>query len=163
MRSSAPIAIMTPAPSSPPANHATFAGVVRGEFLKIRGLFWVMAGLLVAGFVVAFLFGASAPKGKADLQQAPLRFAYGAVESNLVVFRILAGILLIIGFRHGDPCLEARGGSAVSCLCAILSAYRRACGNRRLWSGGDTQVANARVRLVRLADSAVSSPGIPCL
>ena len=68
-----------------------------------------------------------------------------------------------IGFRRGDPCLEARGGSAVSFLCALVSADRRACGNRRRWSGGDTPGATARVRLARLADSAVSSPGIPCL
>jgi ABC-type transport system involved in multi-copper enzyme maturation permease subunit len=96
MSSSAQIAVGTPAPMSPPANQATFMGVMYGEFLKIRRLFGVLVGLLTAGFVLAFLFGASAPKGKADLQQAPLRFIYGAVEVDLVVFRILVGILLIV-------------------------------------------------------------------
>ena len=69
---------------------------MRGEFLKIGRLFWWMVGLLTAGFVVAFLIGASAPKGKADLQHTPLHFFYSTMESNLVVFRILVGILLII-------------------------------------------------------------------
>jgi ABC-type transport system involved in multi-copper enzyme maturation permease subunit len=96
MSSSAQIAAGTPAPISSPANQATFAGLMRGEFLKVRRLFWGMVSLLTAGFVFAFLFGASAPKGKADLQQAPLHFTYGAVESNLVVFRILVGVLLIV-------------------------------------------------------------------
>jgi hypothetical protein len=49
------------------------------------------------------------------------------------------------------------GVSAVSFLCAILyallTAYRRACGNRRLWSGADTQGSNERVRRSQRASS----------
>jgi hypothetical protein len=41
-------------------------------------------------------------------------------------------------FSPGD---EWRSGSP----CARLSAYRRACGNLRLWSGTDNQGSNARV------------------
>jgi hypothetical protein len=41
-------------------------------------------------------------------------------------------------FRAGD---EWRSGSP----CATLPAYRRACGNRRLWSGTDNQGSNERV------------------
>ncbi len=52
------------------------------------------------------------------------------------------------------------GDVSESLFCGRLSTYRRACGNSRLWSGGDNQTTNARVRLVRLAGSAVSSPGI---
>ncbi len=44
--------------------------------------------------------------------------------------------------------------------------YRRACGNLRLWSGGDNQATNERVRRSRRTPSvrfAVFGPGIPCL
>src|SRR5262245_47544693 len=58
------------------------------------------------------------------------------------------------------------GGSAVSFLCAILTAYRRACGKLRLWSGGDNQVTNERIsrsQQIRSVWSAMLDPGIPCL
>src|SRR5258708_12696562 len=47
-----------------------------------------------------------------------------------------------------------------------LPAYRRACGNLRLWSGADTQGSNERVRRSRQGTPvqfAVFGPGIPCL
>jgi hypothetical protein len=53
-------------------------------------------------------------------------------------------ILQFIGFRRGDPCLSAWGGSAVPCLCALLTAYRRACGHLRRWSGADNQGSGGR-------------------
>lgn len=90
------IAIPTPAPVSQPVLRASFLGIIRGEFLKIRQLFWWLLGLLTVLFVAAFLLGSSAPDAKADLQQTPLHFLYYSMESNLVVFRILVGILLMI-------------------------------------------------------------------
>src|SRR5260221_9360696 len=54
-------------------------------------------------------------------------------------------------FRAGD---EGRSGSP----CARLSPYRRACGNLRLWSGGDNQATNARV-----SRSQRSPFGVACL
>lgn len=37
------------------------------------------------------------------------------------------------------------GAQANGVRCALRSPYRRACGNRRRWSGGDTQATTARV------------------
>jgi len=48
----------------------------------------------------------------------------------------------------------------------MLTAYRRACGNLRVWSGSDNQVTNERVRRsqqVRSVWFAVFGPGISCL
>src|SRR5260221_14697540 len=50
--------------------------------------------------------------------------------------------------------------------CGRLPAYRRACGNLRLWSGAATQGAHERVRRSRQGTPvrfAVFGPGIPCL
>ncbi len=60
------------------------------------------------------------------------------------------------GFSHGDeaPCArrhrhpdqEAHLPLSASSLPALLPAYRRACGNSRLWSGLNTHDSNARIR-----------------
>jgi hypothetical protein len=50
-----------------------------------------------------------------------------------------------------------------SLLCSKLTTYRRADGNRRLWSGADTQGSNERVRPSGPACAAVFGPGIPRL
>ena len=76
--------------------HTSFMGIVRGEFLKIARLFRLLLLLLTLFFVVGFLLGASQPTLKADLQHAPLHFLYYSLESNLVIFRIFAGIFLLI-------------------------------------------------------------------
>ncbi len=90
------IAATTPEPLSRPALRVSLPGMLRGEFLKIRRLFWLMFALLTAGFLFAFLLGANAQNVKLDLQHAPLSFLYNEMETNLVVVRILAGIFLMV-------------------------------------------------------------------
>jgi hypothetical protein len=59
---------------------------------------------------------------------------------------------VIIALRPEDPCLQAGEEWPAPFLCAILPAYRRACGNLRLWSGLDNQESNEHVsRSQRLA------------
>lgn len=127
---STPLVITTPETASLPASRASFLGIMRGEFLKIARLFWVLLGLLAAGFVVAFLLGASSQQAKTDLQHAPLRFLYYSMESNLVVFRILVGVLLMIltsfaigrEYQYGTlRILLARGVGRVQLLLAKLA------------------------------------------
>lgn len=79
-----------------PAIHASFPGIVRGEFLKIRRLGWLLLALFLAGFLVWFLLGANLSGLKADAQHTPLHFLYYTLQSNLVIVRILGGILLLI-------------------------------------------------------------------
>jgi ABC-type transport system involved in multi-copper enzyme maturation permease subunit len=124
------IAIVTPAPTAPSTTRASFPGIMRGEFLKIKRLFWWMLALLALGFVVAFLLGASGPDIKPDLQHTPLHFLYYSMESNLVVFRILVGIFLLVltsftigrEYQYGTiRILLARGVGRVQLLLAKLA------------------------------------------
>lgn len=124
------IVVTTPESISQPALHASFLGIMRGEFLKIARLFWLMLIILTVAFVVGFLLGASQPTLKTDLQQTPLHFLYYSLESNLVVFRIFSGIFLlvltsfIIGreYQYGTiRILLARGAGRVQLLLAKLA------------------------------------------
>jgi len=90
------IVVTTPESVSQPAMHASFLGIMRGEFLKIARLFWLLLVLLTVVFVVGFLLGANQPTLKTDLQHTPLHFLYYSLESNLVVFRIFSGIFLLV-------------------------------------------------------------------
>jgi ABC-type transport system involved in multi-copper enzyme maturation permease subunit len=130
MSSSAQLAGATPAPISLPAVRANFLGIMYGEFLKVKGLFWGMVSILATGFVIAFLIGASSPKAKGNLQHTPLAFMYSSMESNLVVFRILVGVLLMIltsfligrAYQSGGiRILLARGVGRVQLLLAQLA------------------------------------------
>jgi ABC-type transport system involved in multi-copper enzyme maturation permease subunit len=87
------IAITT---SSSVALHARFSGILRGEFLKIARLFWMLLILLTVGFVIGFWLGATSPDAKLNLQHAPQLFLYSSMEMNLQLFRILSGILLLV-------------------------------------------------------------------
>jgi ABC-2 type transport system permease protein len=127
---SVPITVTTPAPVSLPAPRASFPGIMRGEFLKIARLFRWMLALLTAAFVVAFLLGSSAPDLKTDLQRTPLHFLYNSMESNLVYFRILGGIFLLVltsftigrEYQYGTiRILLARGVGRVQLLLAKLA------------------------------------------
>src|SRR5262249_36905558 len=56
------------------------------------------------------------------------------------------------------------GREASPSWCALLGRHRRAYGNVRLWSAGDTSATNERVRRARPSPSvrfAVFGPGIP--
>lgn len=124
------IVVTTPGPVSQPAMHASFLGIMRGEFLKIARLFWLMLIILTAGFVVGFLLGASSPGVKTDLQDTPLHFLYNSMESNMVVFRIFSGIFLLVltsftigrEYQYGTiRILLARGAGRVQLLLAKLA------------------------------------------
>ncbi|BCL78294.1 ABC transporter permease [Ktedonobacteria bacterium brp13] len=115
--------------ASRPPVHASFLGIMRGEFLKITRLFWSMLLLLSAGFVVAFWLGAISDSVK-DLQNTPLRFLYYSLEGNLVVVRILGGIFLLVltsftigrEYQYGTiRILLARGAGRVQLLLAKLA------------------------------------------
>lgn len=124
------IAVSTPQSVFQPTMHASFLGIMRGEFLKIARHFWLMLALLTAGFVVAFLLGANSPTAKTDLQHTPLNFLYTSMESNLVVFRIFGGIFLLVltsltigrEYQYGTiRILLARGVGRVQLLLAKLA------------------------------------------
>ena len=93
---STPIAVVTSSPVSLPALRVRFLGILRGEFLKIARLFWMLLILLTVGFVVGFWLGATSPDVKLQLQRTPLLFLYATMEINLQLFRILSGILLLV-------------------------------------------------------------------
>lgn len=127
---STPIVVTTSKPVSQPAMHASFLGILRGEFLKIARLFWLMLALLTVAFVVGFLLGASSPTLKTDLQHTPLHFLYNSIESNLVVLRIFSGIFLLVltsftigrEYQYGTiRILLARGAGRVQLLLAKLA------------------------------------------
>ncbi len=124
------IVVTTPASISQPTLHASFLGIMRGEFLKIARLFWLMLVLLTVVFVVGFLLGASQPTLKTDLQHTPIHFLYYSLESNLVVFRIFSGIFLLVlasftigrEYQYGTiRILLARGAGRVQLLLAKLA------------------------------------------
>jgi hypothetical protein len=60
-----------------------------------------------------------------------------------VVLPCTAGHLIFL--RQKTPPFRAGDEGRSSSPCATLPAYRRACGNRRLWSGADNQGPNERV------------------
>lgn len=115
---------------SRPETRVSFPGTMRGEFLKIARLFWMMMLVLAAGFLVAFWLGAISPDVKTDLQHTPLHFLYYSVESNMVVLRILGGIFLLVltsftigrEYQYGTiRILLARGAGRVQLLLAKLA------------------------------------------
>ncbi|HET8841105.1 MAG TPA: ABC transporter permease [Ktedonobacteraceae bacterium] len=110
--------------------HFSFFSTLRGEFLKVARLFWFMLIILTAGFLVGFFLGASQPGVLTDLQHTPLHFLYYSLESNLVIFRILSGIFLLIltsfaigrEYQYGTMrILLARGAGRVQLLLAKVA------------------------------------------
>lgn len=110
-----------------PALHASFIGIIRGEFLKIARLFWFLLLLLTVGFLCSFLLLYSAPGAAADLQHTPLHFFYSMMESNMAAFRVMVGIVLLIltsytvgrDYQYGTiRILLARGTGRVQLLLA---------------------------------------------
>ncbi|QBD76724.1 hypothetical protein EPA93_12200 [Ktedonosporobacter rubrisoli] len=122
-------AILTPESSTQARLHARFLSMVRGEFVKTARLFWIMLIILYAGCMLGFLLGATQRAVQTDLQHTPLHFLYYTVESNLVIFRILSGIFLLIltsfsigyEYQYGTiRILLARGAGRVQLLLAKL-------------------------------------------
>ncbi|GCE06173.1 ABC transporter permease [Dictyobacter aurantiacus] len=125
-----PIFITTSSLDSQPALHAHFLGILRGEFLKIARLFWWLVLFLTAGFIVGFWLGSTSPGLKQDLLHTPLHFLYTAIETNLQMFRILSGILLLVltsvvigrEYQYGTiRILLARGVGRLQLLLAKLT------------------------------------------
>ncbi|MBA2287055.1 MAG: ABC transporter permease subunit [Ktedonobacteraceae bacterium] len=125
-----PIVATTVEPIARPARHASFLGMMRGEFLKVARLFWLMLAILTLGFVVAFLLGANSENATADLRHTPLHFLYNSLESNMVIVRILGGIFLLIltsftigrEYQYGTiRILLARGAGRIQLLLAKLA------------------------------------------
>ena len=124
------IVVTPPGPLARPALHASFLGMLRGEWLKMARLFWLLLILLTAGFLVGFWLGANAPDAQATLQHAPLLFLYTSMEENLQVFRIFSGIVLLVltsftigrEYQYGTiRILLARGVGRLQLLVAKLT------------------------------------------
>jgi ABC-2 type transport system permease protein len=127
---SAPIAVTTPESAAPPALHASFAGIMRGEFLKIAGLFWLMLCILAAGYLFALVLQSTAPGLNLAVQRTPLQFLYETMEDSMTIFRILVGFFLLIltsfsigrEYQYGTiRILLARGAGRVQLLLAKLA------------------------------------------
>lgn len=113
-----------------PATRASFTGIMRGEFLKISRLFWLLLSILTAGFLLSFLLLWTSPGTKTDLHTTPLHFLYSMMESNLSAFHVLVGIVLLIltsltvgrEYQYGTiRILLARGAGRVQLLLAKLA------------------------------------------
>lgn len=124
------IATTGPAAASQPSLHVSFTGIIRGEFLKIARLFWLMLVLLTFVFTVGFLLGAGLKGLKTDLQHTPLHFLYYSLESNMVIFRIFSGIFFLVltsfmigrEYQYGTiRILLARGVGRVQLLLAKMT------------------------------------------
>jgi len=123
-----PSIAVTPSPSISLRTH--FLGILRGEFLKIARLFWMLSILLVVFFVVGFWLGSISPDTKLNLQRTPLLFLYTSMEMNLQTFRVVSGILLLVltsmtigrEFQYGTiRILLARGVGRLQLLFAKLT------------------------------------------
>ena len=88
--------VIMPELVSQTATRISFLGIMRGEFLKVARLFWLLLGFMVVGFLGALLLQGSVPHLNVTIQHTPLRFFYDAGESSLSIFRMLAGIFLLI-------------------------------------------------------------------
>lgn len=124
------IVVTTPESISQPAMHASFLGIMRGEFLKIVRLFWVLLSILTGLFLISFLLLWTSPGTQTDLQTTPLHFLSSMMESNLSAFRVLVGIVLLIltsfmvgrEYQYGTiRILLARGAGRIQLLLAKLA------------------------------------------
>ncbi len=107
-----------------------FVGIIRGEFLKIARLFWLLFGFMTIGFLGALLLLGSTPHLNLSIQHTPLSFLYEVTQSALSIFRILCGILLLIltsfvigrEYQYGTiRILLARGVGRLQLLLAKLA------------------------------------------
>lgn len=96
---------MSTAMTAPPAEQLklhtstpSFAGIVRGEFLKMSRQWttWIMLVLLTGIIFLPYIVEATVPRIKTDIQTAPLAFFYNDMETSLAVLRVFIGIFLII-------------------------------------------------------------------
>jgi ABC-type transport system involved in multi-copper enzyme maturation permease subunit len=85
-----------------PEARASFAGLVRGELRKIRGLrtFWAIAGIMALMVTFAQILLATGPQVAHQLRDAPLDAYANAISGEVAIVRILSGILALILAAH---------------------------------------------------------------
>ena len=76
----------------------SFFGMVRGELFKVsrRWITWIMLVLLVGIMLLPYLVRFTLSTIKDTIQHAPTQFFYSDMSSNLAVFRIFIGFVLIV-------------------------------------------------------------------
>jgi ABC-2 type transport system permease protein len=111
----------------------SFAGMVRGELLKISRMWltWIMFVLMTGAMVMLNVLVATAHDMKDTLQKAPLAALYEGMGMELAIFRVFVGFFLLIltsyvigqEFQFGTiRILLSRGAGRVQLLLAKLSA-----------------------------------------
>jgi ABC-2 type transport system permease protein len=110
-----------------------FLGMVRSELFKITRMWltWIMFLVLLVGMTGPFVISATSPYNKIRATHSTLHFLYDEVNLNLLDFRVLGGIFLIIltsyiigqEFQNGTiRILLARGTGRLQLLLAkVLS------------------------------------------
>lgn len=87
---------------TPSAPHASFAGLMRGELRKLRGLrtFWVAAGAMTLMVLLAQILLATGPNIAGQLSDTPLEAYAQMATGDIAIVRILSGILALILAAH---------------------------------------------------------------
>ncbi len=80
------------------ASRPSFLGILGGEIFKITRQWttWVMLILLVGIITLPYVITLTIPNIKDSIDNAPLRFFYSRMGSNLAVLRAFCGIYLLI-------------------------------------------------------------------
>ena len=90
------------ASAGPAVRRASFTGLLRGEWRKLRGLrtFWAAAGVMTLMVVFGQILLATEPHAGRQLRDAPL-VAYAQVATgDVAIVRVLSGILALILAAH---------------------------------------------------------------
>jgi ABC-2 type transport system permease protein len=76
----------------------SFLGMLGGELFKITRLWltWIMLVVLLIGLTGPFLITATSPYNKIRVTNTPLHLMYDEMNLNLLDFRILSGVFLIL-------------------------------------------------------------------
>jgi ABC-type transport system involved in multi-copper enzyme maturation permease subunit len=76
----------------------SFLGMLGGELFKITRLWltWIMLVVLLIGLTGPFLITATSPYNKIRVTNTPLHLMYDEMSLNLLDFRILSGVFLIL-------------------------------------------------------------------
>jgi ABC-2 type transport system permease protein len=84
------------------APHASFVGLLLGEFRKLRGLrtFWVTTGVMTAAVTFAQIMLVTGPNAYQALHTTPLDAYANTVSGDIAIVRILSGILALILTAH---------------------------------------------------------------
>ncbi len=84
------------------APHASFAGLLRGELRKLRGLrtFWVITSVMTLMVMFGQVLLATGPNVAKQLQVTPLDAYAQMVTGDIAIVRILSGILALILAAH---------------------------------------------------------------